>query len=93
MYNKEQGPRTHLKEDMTVNMTAVAIVAIIGWVIVSLADSRKNKKKLETNSNQKELESQIATLKERVATLEKIVCDESYDLKKQFKDLEQDRVA
>ena len=40
-----------------------------------------------------ELEKEIEALKARIVTLEKIVTDPGYDLKKQFKDLEDDRVA
>lgn len=75
------------------NMTAIAIVAIIAWALVSITDSRKSKNKAASNKNQQALESEIAQLKERVATLEKIVCDDNYDLKKQFAELEKDKVA
>ncbi|MEW9797622.1 hypothetical protein [Alteromonas sp. CYL-A6] len=74
-------------------MTAIAIVAIIAWALVSIVDARKDKKKGVTNKNQEALEAEVARLKDRVATLEKIVCDDNYDLKKQFAELEKDKVA
>jgi molybdopterin biosynthesis enzyme MoaB len=76
------------------NMTAIAIVAIIAWAIVSITDSVKTKKSNKTSDKAAEAyQSEIAELKERVSVLEKIVTDEKYDLKKQFADLEKDRVA
>ncbi|WP_189403141.1 hypothetical protein [Alteromonas halophila] len=74
-------------------MTAIAIVAIIGWVIVTIVESRKDKNKGMAKKDRAALEAEIATLKDRVATLEKIVTDDGYDLKKQFADLEKDKVA
>lgn len=67
------------------NITAVAIVAIVCWAIVELVNSRNKKapKGQELNALQQEL----TALKDRVQTLEKIVIDENYDLKKQFDDL------
>lgn len=76
------------------DMTAVAIVAIIVWGIVSLADAKKSKKaqKFAQNDNA-ELEQKLAAMQERIEVLEKIVTDENYDLKRQFADLEKDKVA
>lgn len=76
------------------NMTAIAIVAIVCWAIVELVNGTRNKK-LGKKDEQKntELQQQIITLKERVETLEKIVTDEKYDLNRQFNDLKKDRVA
>lgn len=82
------------ERNSTVNMTAVAIVAIIAWALVSIIENSKNKK-LGKNEN-KEAEAykaEIEALKERVSVLEKIVTDEKYDLKRQFADLEKDKVA
>lgn len=75
------------------NMTAIAIVAIIAWALVSIVESRKEKNKGLAKKDRDALEAEIAQLKERVATLEKIVTDDGYDLKKQFADLEKDKVA
>lgn len=71
------------------NVTAVAIIAIIfGCTIamVSMIIKYKNESKIHSQDNH-ELESEIAKLKERVATLEKIVTDENYNLKKEFEKL------
>jgi len=76
------------------NMTAVAIIAIIAWAIVSITDSVKTKKSNKvSDKTSRAYEAEIASLKERVSVLEKIVTDEKYDLKKQFADLEKDKVA
>ena len=67
------------------NMTAVAIVGMICWAIVRLnAQSRRDK---NLGKNESDLKLQLSELQERVATLEKIVTDEKYDLNKQFEDL------
>ncbi len=76
------------------NMTAVAIIAIIAWAIVSITGSSKTKKSNKASDKVVEAyQAEIASLKERVSVLEKIVTDEKYDLKKQFADLEKDKVA
>ena len=70
------------------NITAVAIVAICCWAVVELVNGKKNKKPPQGPSKEQEHMSQeITQLKERVATLEKIVTDEKYDLKRQFETL------
>ncbi|NDV89822.1 hypothetical protein GTH32_01255 [Alteromonas sp. 345S023] len=76
------------------NLTAIFIVGIVCWAIVAIIDSVKDKSKDKLSSKQAQTyESEIASLKERVSVLEKIVTDEKYDLKKQFDDLEKDKVA
>ena len=76
------------------NMTAIAIVAICAWALVSIVDSSKDKSRKKLNTKEVDAyKKEIADLKERVSVLEKIVTDERYDLKKQFADLEKDRVA
>ncbi len=76
------------------NMTAVAIVAICAWALVSIIDNAKDKNRKKLNTKEVDAyKTEIAELKERVSVLEKIVTDERYDLKKQFADLEKDRVA
>jgi phage shock protein B len=76
------------------NMTAIAIVAIVCWAIVELVNGPRGKK-LNKKDEQKntDLQQQIVTLKERIETLERIVTDEKYDLNRQFNDLKKDRVA
>lgn len=79
------------------NMTAIAIVALVCWAIVELVNGPKGKKKDKKNINQvnltNDLEREVATMRERIETLEKIVTDEKYDLHRQFDDLKKDKVA
>ncbi|TDF39405.1 hypothetical protein EYS14_07750 [Alteromonadaceae bacterium M269] len=76
------------------NITAIAIVGIICWAIVELVQGGKNKKKGKAyDADIARLQGEIDTMRERIATLEKIVTEEPYDLKRQFKDLEKDKVA
>lgn len=79
------------------NMTAIAIVALVCWAIVELFNGPKSKKKdkmdsVQVNQNQ-DLERKIEAMRERIETLEKIVTDEKYDLNRQFDDLKKDKVA
>ena len=68
--------------------------AICAWALVTIVESAKDKSKKKLSSKETEAyKAEIAELKERVSVLEKIVTDERYDLKKQFADLESDRVA
>lgn len=79
------------------NITAIVIVAIICWAIVELVNGSKNKKKdkkeSESINQTSHLEREMATMRERIETLEKIVTDEKYDLNRQFDDLKKDKVA
>jgi cell division protein FtsB len=76
------------------NMTAVAIVAIVCWAIVELFTGNKNAKKGKQNNTQVDaLQQQVEVLKERVETLEKIVTDDKYELNRQFDSLRKDKVA
>ncbi len=76
------------------NMTAVAIVAIICWAIVELTNSGKSKKKSKIESKETDaLREEVAELKDRVATLERIVTDEKYSLNKEFENLKKDDAA
>jgi phage shock protein B len=76
------------------NITAIAIVALVCWAIVELVNGPKSKKK---NANQinttNDLEREVKAMRERIETLEKIVTDEKYDLNSQFDDLKKDKVA
>ncbi len=72
---------------------AVAIVAIVAGVFITLIKQRYRHAEGADIGKVTALEDEVIALKERIATLEKIVTDSSYDLKKQFKDLEQDKVA
>ena len=79
------------------NMTAIAIVALVCWAIVELVNGPKGKKKDKKNTapvNQThDLEREVEAMRERIETLEKIVTDEKYDLNRQFDDLKKDKVA
>ncbi|WP_373284977.1 MULTISPECIES: hypothetical protein [Bowmanella] len=68
-------------------MTAVAIVAIVCWALVELVNSRHKKAPKLNETELNNLKQELSTLKERVQTLEKIVTDENYDLKRQFDNL------
>ncbi|WP_414830082.1 hypothetical protein [Alteromonas sp. H39] len=74
-------------------VAAIAIVAIIGWVIVEITNAGRKKRSDMSDKEKAEMQKEIANLKSRIEVLEKIVIDEKYDLKKQFKDLENDKVA
>jgi len=79
------------------NITAIAIVALVCWAIVELVNGPKGKKKDKKNADQvnltHDLEREVAAMRERIETLEKIVTDEKYDLNRQFDDLKKDKVA
>jgi phage shock protein B len=79
------------------NLTAIAIVALVCWAIVELVNGPKSKKKDKKDTTQVnqtlELERDLEAMRERIETLEKIVTDEKYDLNRQFDDLKKDKVA
>jgi hypothetical protein len=76
------------------NMTAIAIVALVCWAIVELVNGPRSKKKDKKESHAVDNSAQeIAALKDRIETLERIVTDEKYDLNRQFDDLKKDKVA
>ena len=79
------------------NMTAIAIVALVCWAIVELVNGPKGKKKDKNNTAQvnqtQDLERKVEAIRERIETLEKIVTDEKYDLNRQFDKLKKDKVA
>lgn len=79
------------------NMTAIAIVALVCWAIVELVNGPKGKNKDKKDADQvnltNDLEREVAAMRERIETLEKIVTDEKYDLNRQFDDLKKDKVA
>ena len=79
------------------NITAIAIVALVCWAIVELVNVTKGKKKDKKDAAQinitNDLEREVEAMRERIETLEKIVTDEKYDLNRQFDDLNKDKVA
>ena len=76
------------------NMTAVAIIAIICWAIVSIVRSpKKQKVDKQVQFEAEALKAELADLKDRVATLEAIVTDEKYSLRREFDNLKRDNAA
>ena len=79
------------------NMTAIAIVALVCWAIVELVNGPKGKKKDKKDTAQvnqtQDLVRKVEAMRERIETLEKIVTDEKYDLNSQFDNLKKDKVA
>jgi hypothetical protein len=79
------------------NITAIAIVALVCWAIVELVNGPKGKKKDKKAADQvnqtHDLEREVAAMRDRIETLEKIVTDEKFDLNRQFDDLKKDKVA
>ena len=77
------------------NMTAVGIIALICWMVVSIvktvqAKEHRKKDNAEHKDLQdytKEIEKRLEEMSERIATLEKIVTDEKYQLNKEFEKL------
>jgi len=76
------------------NMTAIAIVAIICWTIVKLTGRDKPKKKASSDmasaAENAALKQQMDAMQERIEVLERIVTDEKYDLQRQFDALKKD---
>lgn len=78
------------------NLTAIAIVAIICWAIVRLVNGphdnpKRNKKAKESQSQMEQehaqMQKDLTAMAERLAVLEKIVTDEKYSLNKEFDSL------
>ena len=69
---------------------AIAIVAIVfGYKLVATFMRQKHvSRSSEAETVNVELRQRLEQLEERVRVLERIVTDERYDLKQQFKDLE-----
>ncbi len=77
------------------NTTAIAIIAIICWAIVSIVRSGKDYGKTNKLFDKKseQMQNEIDALKDRVATLEAIVTDEKYNLKREFENLKKNDAA
>ncbi|MFW8590272.1 hypothetical protein ACOI22_05705 [Glaciecola sp. 2405UD65-10] len=74
------------------DMTAIAIVAIIAWAIVSITKGVKPNRKAqakqtELQAEQEQIKQDMQLMSERLAVLEKIVTDEKYHLNKKFASL------
>lgn len=83
------------EEENTMDMTAIAIVAIIAWMIVSIVEASKKgqKKQQETQQERNDSRQEIAELKARIEVLEKIVTDDKYTLNQEFANLKKNNVA
>ena len=71
------------------DMTAIAIVAIICWAIVSVVQSRPSGKQskganMQLQQEHEQMQKDLQIMAERLAVLEKIVTDERYQLNKEF---------
>jgi hypothetical protein len=79
------------------NITAIAIVALVCWAIVELINGPKGKKRNKQDADHINLanclEHDMAIMRERIEILEKIVTDEKYDLNRKFDDLKKEKVA
>ncbi|WP_342804757.1 hypothetical protein [Alteromonas sp. M12] len=77
------------------NLTAIAIIAIICWTIIKLTGKDKKEVKQVTQPQQEndELKQQLTVMQERIAVLEAIVTDEKYVLKREFDNLERNKAA
>ncbi|GAB5380796.1 MAG: hypothetical protein Alis3KO_21830 [Aliiglaciecola sp.] len=77
------------------NLTAIFVIGIICWTIVKLTG--KDKKSIKQSPDQIEennqLKNEVAALKERVATLEAIVTDDKYNLRREIDSLGKNRAA
>ncbi|MDM7860196.1 hypothetical protein QTP81_06280 [Alteromonas sp. ASW11-36] len=73
------------------NTTAIAIVAIIAWALVSITTDRKSKRKSKqdtlSSAEKAEMIARMDAMQERIEVLEKIVTDEKYDLNREFENL------
>ncbi|BAO43940.1 hypothetical protein [Thiolapillus brandeum] len=66
----------------------IVALGILGGVIKHYFDSRGD---LEASSKERRhMEKHIAELEKRIRILERIVTDEDYDLKQQFRDLDKE---
>lgn len=73
---------------MSITTMIVAIVAIVAGLIYSGIKANLKSKNERTNQDDFDLlQQEMAQMKERLETLEKIVTDEKYDLKKEINSL------
>lgn len=74
------------------NLTAIFIVGIIAWALVSLfggsEGGRRNKKRWDDADKKiADLEHELEKMTDRIKVIEKIVTDEKYELNRQFDEL------
>ena len=72
---------------MDMGVVIIVVVAIIGGVAYDAMKMRYKYKQLASGKGVDKLEQEISELKQRVATLESIVTDRSYQLKEQINQL------
>ncbi|WP_456406705.1 hypothetical protein [Thiolapillus sp.] len=67
----------------------IVALGILGGVVKHYFDSRGD---VEVSSKErKQMQAHIDELENRIRVLERIVTDENYDLKRQFRDLDKDK--
>ena len=66
----------------------IVALGILGGVVKQYFDSRGNME--ESSKARQRMENHIDALEERIRVLERIVTDNDYDLKQQFRDLDRD---
>ena len=72
---------------MDMGVVIIVVVAIIGGVAYDAMKMRYKYKQLASGKGVDTLEKEVSELKQRVATLESIVTDKSYQLKQQISQL------
>ncbi|MEP4889913.1 MAG: hypothetical protein ABJV04_07795 [Aliiglaciecola sp.] len=77
------------------NLTAIAIIAIICWTIIKLTGKdKKDLKQVSAPEHENDaLKQRLAAMQERIAVLEAIVTDEKYVLKREFDNLARNKAA
>lgn len=67
----------------------IVALGVLGGVLNSYFDGGKSKKALRKTNDQ--LNDRLAQMEKRLEVLERIVTDENYDLKRQFRNLDDDQ--
>ncbi len=76
------------------NVFEFVIVLVIAVLAFRLWETKiKHKNTGEQEAEQPDVQAQLQALEGRIKVLERIVTDSQYDLKRQFKDLEDDQGA
>ncbi len=69
------------------NFSTVAIIAIICWCVVEVAKQFRLRQKPDLKAME-QVHEELKKLRARVATLEKIVTEDGYNLKKEFDNMD-----
>ena len=69
----------------------IVALAILGGVIKFYLEHRLDRQAHLDNSERASLEARLAQVETRLQTLERIVTSDAWELKKQFRDLENDK--